>query len=89
MSMPEVGVLEFAGLDHGTLGPVGGMLCGWWFQSLSEAIAVNNEVKQGLSSSLFTGDLSNIFQWIGYCHVDSHISHRFVFPFNLLVCVMF
>ncbi|KAI6218462.1 Aldehyde dehydrogenase [Aphelenchoides besseyi] len=33
--------------------------------SLEEAIAVNNEVAQGLSSSLFTQDLSKIFKWIG------------------------
>lgn len=34
-------------------------------ESLDEAIAWNNEVKQGLSSSLFTSSLNSIFQWIG------------------------
>jgi len=33
--------------------------------SLEEAIEVNNEVEQGLSSSLFTADLGNIFHWLG------------------------
>lgn len=33
--------------------------------SLSQAIAWNNEVEQGLSSSLFTGNLGNVFQWLG------------------------
>jgi aldehyde dehydrogenase family 7 protein A1 len=33
--------------------------------SLDEAIAVNNEAKQGLSSSLFTQNIGNIFKWIG------------------------
>ncbi|WAQ99828.1 AL7A1-like protein [Mya arenaria] len=35
------------------------------FEVLDEAIRWNNEVKQGLSSSIFTKDLGNIFQWIG------------------------
>jgi acyl-CoA reductase-like NAD-dependent aldehyde dehydrogenase len=30
--------------------------------SLEEAIAINNEVEQGLSSSLFTRDLGNVFK---------------------------
>ncbi|KAK3607912.1 hypothetical protein CHS0354_036738 [Potamilus streckersoni] len=34
-------------------------------KNIDEAVAWNNEVKQGLSSSLFTNDLSNIFRWIG------------------------
>ncbi|XP_076443394.1 alpha-aminoadipic semialdehyde dehydrogenase-like [Babylonia areolata] len=34
-------------------------------KNLEEAISWNNEVKQGLSSSLFTRDLANVFQWIG------------------------
>jgi len=33
--------------------------------SVDEAIKWNNEVKQGLSSSLFTNDLSSIFKWMG------------------------
>lgn len=34
-------------------------------KSLEEAIEWNNEVKQGLSSAVFTKDVSNAFQWIG------------------------
>ena len=34
-------------------------------KNVDEAIAVNNEAKQGLSSSLFTQNLANIFKWIG------------------------
>ncbi|XP_050296838.1 alpha-aminoadipic semialdehyde dehydrogenase [Anthonomus grandis grandis] len=33
--------------------------------SVEEAISWNNEVPQGLSSSIFTQNLSNIFKWIG------------------------
>lgn len=33
--------------------------------SVDEAISWNNEVEQGLSSSLFTGDLGNVFKWLG------------------------
>jgi len=33
--------------------------------NLDEAIRYNNEVPQGLSSSLFTNDHKNIFKWIG------------------------
>ncbi|KAF4528730.1 hypothetical protein B566_EDAN008996 [Ephemera danica] len=33
--------------------------------NMDEAIRWNNEVKQGLSSSIFTKDLGAIFQWIG------------------------
>ncbi|XP_066594221.1 alpha-aminoadipic semialdehyde dehydrogenase [Prorops nasuta] len=33
--------------------------------SLDEAIALNNNVEQGLSSSLFTRSISNVFQWVG------------------------
>ena len=34
-------------------------------QSLEEAIAVNNSVPQGLSSSIFTNNQKNVFKWIG------------------------
>ena len=34
-------------------------------QSLEEAISWNNEVKQGLSSSLFTKNPGNLFRWLG------------------------
>ncbi|KAJ3447635.1 alpha-aminoadipic semialdehyde dehydrogenase [Anaeramoeba flamelloides] len=35
------------------------------FNELEEAIKINNEVPQGLSSSMFTNDLKNLFQWMG------------------------
>lgn len=35
------------------------------FDTLDEAIAWNNEVPQGLSSSLFTNNQANIFRWTG------------------------
>ncbi|EDV26858.1 uncharacterized protein TRIADDRAFT_35608 [Trichoplax adhaerens] len=35
------------------------------YKNLEDAIAWNNEVEQGLSSSIFTGNLSNVFNWIG------------------------
>jgi aldehyde dehydrogenase family 7 protein A1 len=35
------------------------------FKTIDEAIAYNNEVPQGLSSSLFTKNLQNYFKWIG------------------------
>jgi len=34
-------------------------------KSLEEAIEINNAVPQGLSSSLFTHDLSSVFHWLG------------------------
>lgn len=39
----------------------------FYFQTDEEAFAWNNEVKQGLSSSIFTKDLGRIFRWLGYC----------------------
>uniref|UniRef100_A0A7E4VCB3 aldehyde dehydrogenase (NAD(+)) n=1 Tax=Panagrellus redivivus TaxID=6233 RepID=A0A7E4VCB3_PANRE len=33
--------------------------------SFDEAVAVNNEAKQGLSSSVFTQNIGNIFKWLG------------------------
>ena len=35
------------------------------FKTIEEAIAWNNEVPQGLSSSMFTKNLQNYFKWIG------------------------
>jgi len=32
---------------------------------LDRAISYNNEVDQGLTSSVFTKDLSNVFRWLG------------------------
>lgn len=34
-------------------------------KSLEEAIQWNNEVKQGLSSAVFTSNVSSVFEWIG------------------------
>lgn len=35
------------------------------FSSLEEGIEINNNVPQGLSSSLFTNNIGNMFKWIG------------------------
>lgn len=35
------------------------------FDTLEEAIAINNEVPQGLSSGMFTKNLQNMFEWVG------------------------
>ncbi|KAM7249330.1 hypothetical protein ACFE04_026194 [Oxalis oulophora] len=35
------------------------------YDLLEEAILINNEVQQGLSSSIFTNDISRLFKWIG------------------------
>jgi aldehyde dehydrogenase family 7 protein A1 len=35
------------------------------FDTLEEAIALNNGVPQGLSSSIFTTDMKSMFKWIG------------------------
>ena len=35
------------------------------FSSLEQAIAMNNSVPQGLSSSIFTSNMSNVFRWTG------------------------
>ena len=35
------------------------------FKTFEEAIAINNGVEQGLSSSLFTADIGKLFKWIG------------------------
>ena len=35
------------------------------FKTLEEAIKINNSVKQGLSSSLFTQNVQNVFEWTG------------------------
>jgi len=34
-------------------------------KSYEEAVAKNNAVSQGLSSSLFTRDMRNVFRWMG------------------------
>lgn len=35
------------------------------FKTLKEAIKINNSVSQGLSSSLFTSSVNNVFEWTG------------------------
>ena len=35
------------------------------FSGLDDAIRINNEVGQGLSSSLFTNNIQNVFKWMG------------------------
>ena len=40
---------------------------------IDEAIAWNNEVDQGLTSSLFTTNLENVFRWLGPAGSDCGI----------------
>lgn len=35
------------------------------FSTLEEAIEINNSVAQGLSSSLFTQNIGNVYKWTG------------------------
>lgn len=35
------------------------------FSTFEEAVAINNEVPQGLSSSMFTRNMQNVFRWTG------------------------
>jgi aldehyde dehydrogenase family 7 member A1 len=43
------------------------------FKTLEEAIQYNNEVPQGLSSTLFTKDIQNYFNWVGPAGSDCGI----------------
>lgn len=43
------------------------------FDSLEDAISLNNSVRQGLSSSLFTNDMKAVFQWCGAAGSDCGI----------------
>lgn len=43
------------------------------FKDLEQAIAYNNCVKQGLSSSLFTSNPANTFKWVGASGSDCGI----------------
>jgi aldehyde dehydrogenase family 7 protein A1 len=43
------------------------------FSSFEEAVALNNGVPQGLSSSLFTRDMRTVFQWMGPAGSDCGI----------------
>lgn len=44
----------------------------FYLQTEEEAFAWNNEVKQGLSSSIFTKDMGRVFRWLG-CVESVHI----------------
>lgn len=41
------------------------------FSTFEEAVAINNEVPQGLSSALFTNDMRKVFRWIGPLGADT------------------
>lgn len=43
------------------------------FKTIDEAIAINNEVPQGLSSSLFTNNQQHIFRWMGFVCCSFHL----------------
>lgn len=43
------------------------------FETLEEAIQINNSVPQGLSASLFTNNLQNLFKWTGPLGADTGI----------------
>jgi len=49
-------------VKHEIFGPV---LYVFKFSTLEEVIGWNNEVPQGLSSSLYTKDMQNLFKWLG------------------------
>jgi aldehyde dehydrogenase family 7 protein A1 len=44
------------------------------FSTLDEAIEINNNVPQGLSSAIYTNDMTEIFQWTGPAGVDCGLS---------------
>eukprot|EP01091_Cochliopodium_minus_P019057 TRINITY_DN788_c0_g1_i1.p1 TRINITY_DN788_c0_g1~~TRINITY_DN788_c0_g1_i1.p1 ORF type:complete len:530 (-),score=185.38 TRINITY_DN788_c0_g1_i1:33-1622(-) len=49
-------------VQHETFAPI---LYVFEFDSLEKAFKINNSVFQGLSSSLFTNNMQNVFNWIG------------------------
>jgi aldehyde dehydrogenase family 7 member A1 len=60
------------------------VLCVAEFEELEEAIAWNNAVPQGLSSSLWTRDLGHVGKWIGPAGSDTGIVNvSFPFFFSL------
>jgi aldehyde dehydrogenase family 7 member A1 len=61
------------------------VLCVAEFEELEEAIAWNNAVPQGLSSSLWTRDLRNVGKWIGPAGSDTGIVNVSLFFFLILV----
>lgn len=50
------------------------------FKTLDEAIKLNNDVPQGLSSSMFTKNLQNLFKWIGPLGSDCGITNCNIGP---------
>jgi len=50
------------------------------FKTLDEAIQINNNVPQGLSSSLFTKDLRNMMKWTGANGSDCGIVNTNIGP---------
>ena len=45
------------------------------FDTLEEAIEINNKVPQGLSSSMFTQNIANLYKWIGPLGSDCGIAN--------------
>jgi aldehyde dehydrogenase family 7 member A1 len=64
------------------------VLCVAEFEELDEAIAWNNAVPQGLSSSLWTRDIRHVGKWIGPAGSDTGIVNVsvFFFFFFFLIC---
>jgi aldehyde dehydrogenase family 7 protein A1 len=54
-------------------------------QDLETAIKYNNEVAQGLSSSLFTTNQQNVFKWIGYTNTEqpSRVTRHLILPLSV------
>jgi len=50
------------------------------FKTLAEAIAINNNVPQGLSSSMFTKNIQNVFRWTGPLGSDCGITNVNIGP---------
>jgi aldehyde dehydrogenase family 7 protein A1 len=60
------------------------------FEELEEAIAWNNAVPQGLSSSLWTRDLRHVGRWIGPAGSDTGIVNvSETLPISLLSLCLF
>ena len=55
------------------------------FKTLDEAIKLNNDVPQGLSSSMFTKNLQNLFKWIGPLGSDCGITNCNIGPSGAVI----